>query len=285
VPRGQLVEANSLGQFVRPLALRFAGPALGGWLIAALGTGEAFLFDAATFAVSATAFVLMRTRSWPDARARRGRSIARDVREGVGFVRSQTWLWGTLVAVTVGMLFFLGPVYVLMPYIVKNELHGGADGLGLVFSAGGAGAIVASLSIGQRGLPRRPLTLMYVAWAVAAFGLVGYALSNAVWEAMLVSFCSVAGLTLGGIMWSTMLQRLVPKELLGRVSSIDWLLSFGLAPISYALVGPVSDLLGAEATLLRAGIVSGSVLLLALLLLLPGIRETESRAVALSPAS
>jgi MFS family permease len=279
VPHDQLVEANSLGQFVRPLAVRFLGPALSGWLIAVLGTGEAFLFDAGTFAVSATAFLLMRTRSFPPEGARTARALLHDVREGIAYVRSQTWLWGTFVAVTIAMLFFLGPVYVLMPYVIKNGLGGGADGLGLVFSAGGAGAIVASLVIGQRGLPRRPLTLMYLAWAASAFGLVGYAVSDAVWEAMLVSFFSIAGLTVGGIIWSTLLQRLVPQRLLGRVSSVDWLLSFGLAPISYALVGPVADLLGPKATLLRAGLVSGLVLILALVLL-PGIRKTEARAVA-----
>jgi MFS family permease len=279
VPRHQLVEANSLGQFVRPLAVRFIGPGLGGWLIAALGTGEAFLFDAGTFAASATAFLLMRTRSFPPEEARTARSLLRDVHEGVEYVRSQTWLWGTLVAVTIAMLFFLGPVYVLMPYVVKNGLGGGADGLGLVFSAGGAGAIVASLVIGQRGLPRRPLTFMYLAWSASAFGLVGYAVSGAVWHAMLVSFFSVAGLTVGGIIWSTLLQRLVPQRLLGRVSSVDWLLSFGLTPISYALVGPVADVLGPKATLLRAGLASGVVLLL-FLAFLPGIRKTEARAVA-----
>ena len=272
VPRELLLQANSLGQFVRPLAVRFLGPALGGWLIAAFGPGVAFLTDAGSFAASATAILLMRSRPQPSGDARR--SIARDVQEGFVFVRSQTWLWGTLIAVTIAMLFFLGPVYVLMPYVVKNSLGGGADGLGLVFAAGGAGAILASLVLGQRSLPRRPITALYVAWALSAFALVGYALATALWQAMLVSFVSIAALTTGGIIWSTVLQRLVPSGMLGRVSSIDWLLSFGLAPVSYALTGPVAGALGAEDTLLQAGAISGCVLL-GFLLLLPGIRHVE----------
>ena len=169
VPREMLLEANSLGQFVRPFAVRFIGPAIGGILIGSLGTGSAFLADAGSFAFSAAAFLLVRTRSVPEATPDR-HSVRRDIVDGLVYVRSQTWLWATLAAVTVAMFFFLGPVYVLMPYVVKNALHGGAQGLGLVFAAGGVGAIVASLVVGQRGLPRRPLTVVFVAWSGQANG-------------------------------------------------------------------------------------------------------------------
>jgi MFS family permease len=270
VPRDLLLEANALDQFVRPLCVRLAGPAIGGVLIGVAGAGSAFLADAGSFAFSATAFLLMRTRSVPDAAAHR--SLRRDIAEGISYVRSQTWLWATLSAVTLSMLFFLGPVYVLMPYIVKNSLHGGAEGLGLVFAAGGIGAIVASLLRGQLGLPRRPLTVVYLAWAGTAFSLVGYAEVDAVWQAMVVSFFSVGCLTTGGILWTTVLQRSVPGRMIGRVSSLDWVLSLGLAPLSYAVTGPVAAALGARATLLRAGIVSGSVMLL-VLLVVPAIHK------------
>ena len=231
VPRELLLEANSLGQFVRPFAVRFIGPAIGGVLIGSLGTGSAFLADAGSFAFSAAAFLLVRTRSVPDP-AQAQHSVRRDIADGIVYVRSQTWLWATLAAVTVGMFFFLGPVYVLMPYVIKNSLHGGAQGLGLVFAAGGIGAIMASFVVGQRGLPHRPLTVVFVAWSGTAFSLVGYAAATAVWQAMVVSFFSVACLTTGGIVWSTLLQRAVPSAMIGRVSSVDWLLSAGRAPIS-----------------------------------------------------
>jgi Transmembrane secretion effector len=199
-------------------------------------------------------------------------SIGRDIAEGISYVRSQTWLWATLLALTLSLLFFLGPVYVLMPYVVKNSLHGGAEGLGLVFAAGGVGAIAAALFRGHLGLPRRPLTVVYLAWAGTAFSLVGYAVVGAVWQAMLVSFFSVGCLTTGGIVWTTVLQRSVPGRMIGRVSSLDWVLSLGLAPVSYALTGPIANELGAKATLLRAGIVSGAVLLL-VLLVVPSVRN------------
>jgi hypothetical protein len=272
VPQDLLLEANSLEQFVRPLCVRLIGPAAGGVIIDLAGAGTAFLADAGSFAFSAAAFLLMHTRSVPDAETRR--TLGRDIVEGITYVRSQTWLWTTLSAVTLSLLFFLGPVYVLMPYVVKNSLHGGAEGLGLVFAAGGVGAVAASLLRGQLGLPRRPLTVVYLAWAGTAFSLVGYARVHAVWQAMIVSFFSVACLTTGGIVWTTVLQRSVPGRMIGRVSSLDWVLSLGLAPLSYALTGPIANLLGARMTLLDAGIVSGVVLLL-VLFVVPGIRDAS----------
>jgi hypothetical protein len=118
------------------------------------------------------------------------------------------------------------------------------------------------------------MTVIYVAWALSAFSLIGYAAASELWHAMVVSFVSVAALTTGGILWSTVLQQLVPGGMLGRISSIDWLLSFGLAPLSYALTGPVAGALGADDTLVQAGVISGCVLL-GFLLFVPGIRAVE----------
>jgi MFS family permease len=269
VPRDLLLEANSLDQFVRPLCVRLIGPAVGGALIGLASAGAALLVDAGTFAFSAAAFLLMRTRSVPDASRR---TLLRDVAEGVSYVRSRTWLWATLGSLTVSLLFFLGPVYVLMPYIVKNSLDGGAQGLGLVFTAGGIGAIAAALFRGHLGLPRRPMAVVYLTWAVTAFSLVGYAVVNAVWQAMIVSFISVACLTTGSIVWTTVLQRAVPARMIGRVSSLDWVLSLGLAPVSYALTGPIADAFGARSTLLWCGLVGGAVLVV-VFLLVPGVRD------------
>ena len=70
-----------------------------------------------------------------------------------------------------------------------------------------------------------------------------------------------------------MLQQLVPRELLGRVSSLDWMMSLGLVPVSYALTGPVSGALGPDATLIVAGLL-GSVFMFGLLFV-PGVRDPE----------
>ena len=63
VPEDLLVEANSLGQFVRPVAWTLIGPLVGGALVASVGTGWAFIADASTFVVSAVMVGLMRTQA------------------------------------------------------------------------------------------------------------------------------------------------------------------------------------------------------------------------------
>ena len=81
--------------------------------------------------------------------------------------------------------------------------------------------------------------------------------------------------TAGTIIWATAKQRHVPTSLLGRVSSLDWLISIGLLPASFALTGPVSSALGARPTLIGAGIIGGLVTLGALFV--PGVRAIERR--------
>ena len=68
VPEELLVPANSIGQVVRPVALTIIGPLLGG-LVLAFGTGWAFVVDSSTFAVSAVAVFMIRTRAVPGEQA------------------------------------------------------------------------------------------------------------------------------------------------------------------------------------------------------------------------
>jgi hypothetical protein len=274
LPASELAQANALDQFVRPVALRLAGPALGGLLIDAVGVGAAFAFDAASFAVSALALMAMRTRA-PRASGARPASVGADIRTGLRHVRRHVWLWATFATAAVAYLLFMGPAEVLLPYLVKNGLGGSASDLGLVFAAGGIGSVGCAVVLGQRGLPRRDITFMYLAWTLATFAVAGYGLASAVWQLMVASLAFNALETAGTIVWATAKQRHVPAALLGRVSSLDWLISIGLLPVSFALTGPVSAAIGAETTLVVAGAIGGVVTFAALLL--PGMRAIEGR--------
>jgi MFS family permease len=272
LPADELAEANSLDQVVRPLALRLAGPALGGVLIDVAGTGGAFALDALSFAISAAALLAM---VGPVRRSARPgtRSVGRDLAEGFAYVRSHVWLWGTFAAAAVAYLLFLGPTEVLVPFIVKEQLGGSGTDLGLVFGAGGLGSIVCALAMGQRGIPRRQITFMYLAWTLATVAVAGYGVASAIWQLMLASVAFNALETAGTIVWATTKQRNVPTALLGRVSSLDWLISIGLLPLSFALTGPVSGAIGVQATLVGAAALGAAVTLGALLL--PGMRALE----------
>jgi MFS family permease len=273
LPAGELAQANALDQFVRPIALRLAGPALGGVLIEVLGVGTAFALDAASFAVSAAALLAMA----PGVRAAavERTSVVADMRAGMRYIRSHVWLWATFASAAIAYLLFMGPAEVLLPYIVKNDLHGSAAALGIVFAAGGIGSVGCAVVIGQRGLPRRDITFMYATWTLATLAVAGYGLASAVWQLMLASLAFNALETAGTIVWATAKQRHVPAALLGRVSSLDWLISIGLLPLSFALTGPVSGAIGARATLIAAGVLGAAVTFAALLL--PGMRAVEGR--------
>ncbi len=281
VPAGLLVQANSVDAFMRPLMMQLMGPAAGGLIVAAIGAGGAFLVDAATYAVSVTALYFVRARPGLRAEAA-GASVLADIRQGMRFVRSQTWLWGTLLMAAISLLFFLGPFEVLMPFVIRNEVGGSARDLGFVFAAAGVGGIAASLLTAQRRLPRRVVTVMYVCFAFAVSGPIVYGIANEIWQMMLAAFIAGAGAAAGGIMWVTLMQRHVPGDLLGRVTSLDWLVSTCLLPVSFALTAPVAAVLGVRETLLAAGILGVSTTLA--FLFLPGVRDLErGRAAEVTP--
>jgi len=289
VPADMLVEANSLGQFVRPVAWTLIGPLVGGALVAGLGTGWAFVTDAATFVISAVMVGLMRTR--PHARSEDERTSPwADLKEGLRYVRSKTWLWVAMLTGTVSLLATWGPWEVLVPYVVRNDLGGSAADLGLVFGAGGVGSLTVALAMGQRGrLPRRAMTALYFTWAVGMLMTAGFGLVSTVWQAMAVAFVSESCITALVVIWFTLLQRLVPGHLLGRVSSLDWLISIAGVPLSFAVVGPAAAAFGVDATLIAAGVIGA--LVTVAFMFYPGARDPErdgsldaARAAETSPA-
>jgi hypothetical protein len=235
LPKPELPAANALDQFVRPIALRLVGPVAGGALVA-LSAGLAFTVDAASFAASLAA---------------------------------------VLVSAAFGYLLFLGPAEVLLPYLVKNELHASAGTLGLVVAAGGLGAVGAAVFMGQRGHPSRDVTVMYVTWTLATLAIAGYGIANAAWQLMIACLLFNALEAAGTIVWATIKQRHVPGSMLGRVSSLDWLVSIALMPLSFALTAPVAALVGVRATLIGAAVLGAAITLGAYFL--PGMTAIEQR--------
>ena len=275
VPPDELVQANALEHLARPFAMRFAGPALGGVIVAVGGAGLGFAFDAATFLVSATCLTAMRPlpATATAAAERSFRAATREVREGFAYVRSQPWLWATLGAAGLALLAFVGPLEVLVPYMIKEELGLGAGTFGAVLAAGGIAQIAVALTISQRGLPRRQITVMYVCWTLATAVIAGYAVATQRWQLMAIAAVGGGLQGAGSIVWGTLMQTRVPPRLLGRVASVDWMVSTALIPLSFALVGPLAAAFGAEAVLLAAGF-CGALVTFAFLFV-PGVRDPE----------
>ena len=198
---------------------------------------------------------------------------------GIRFVRQRVWLWGTFAAATVSYLMFIGPTEVLLPYLVRVDLHGSAADLGLILGSGGVGALAAAALVGTTGLPRRQLTFMYVTWALATLSIAGYGIAQSRWGLVAACFAFNALEAAGTIAWATTKQRLVPPEMLGRVSSLDWFISIAGLPLSFSLTAPAAHLFGARETMIGAGVLGATVTLAALFL--PGMRDVDGAATAI----
>jgi len=271
VPSDELGRANSLRAMVSPLAQAVIGPALGGAIIANFGTPAAFWTDSATFAVSIAALLLMHSR--PIARATEHASVFTEARQGFAYVASRPWLWGPIVASSLAQFLYAGPNQALVPYLIKFELHASAAALGLVFTAGGLGTVAAGLVMGRISRPRNMVVVMVLGWAlgIASLALVGVA--HSAWQAAVAVFVWNLLLWSGEILWLTLLGLTVPNQLRGRVSSIDFLGSYWMIPLSMALTGPLAAILGPRTVLVGAGLGGAAAVLLTLAV--PGVRKPK----------
>jgi DHA3 family tetracycline resistance protein-like MFS transporter len=260
--------------------IRLLGPALGGFLVAVYGPGPVLLLDAATFCASALLLGLMRARQAAGKRHGGGlHDTLADVVEGFAYVRRQPWCWAWLLGAALSLLAFTGPVEVILPYLLLNDPVLGlseaeaAMQLGSILAVGGLGSVLVALTVGQLSLPRRFVTAMYVAEATGVAMLAVYGGMRSLWQALLASMVMNGMFSFTDIAWTTLLQRRVPRRLLGRVSSLDWLTSLGLIPLSFAIAGPLAARFGPRPVLVAGGVV-GSATLLALQFV-PGVRAPE----------
>jgi MFS family permease len=114
---------------------------------------------------------------------------------------------------------------------------------------------------------------MYLLWAVAVGAISIYAFISAPWQGMIPFFITEFTAVAGLVVWSTLLQRRVPKELLGRVMALDWFAATALMPVSLALTGPSAEAFGVETTLVWAGVLSAGFTLA--FFLIPGLLDIE----------
>jgi hypothetical protein len=99
---------------------------------------------------------------------------------------------------------------------------------------------------------------MYATWTFGVAGMAVYGLMTDLWHALVASFLTHMLFELGQVIWTTMLQQQVPRNLLGRVASLDWMVSIGLVPVSYALTGPVAEAIGPGTTMVVAACCSST---------------------------
>ncbi|MBX5486647.1 tetracycline efflux MFS transporter Tet(V) [Mycolicibacterium hassiacum] len=256
LPPEQLLAANGVEGVVRPMFQRAVGPAAAGMVVGATFPSIGATAVAALFAAGLVLLLAIR----PDYRTetvesqQHQRRVLHDLRDGFVFMLRTPWLLWTLLFASVFVLVILGPIEVLLPFIANDRFEDGARMYGFILAFFGIGSAVGALAVSSWRMPRRYLTVMLLMWGAGSIPLVVFGFSHSF--ALMALATLAIGCTDGAAMviWGTLLQRRVPTEMLGRVSSLDFFVSLAFMPVSFAIVGPLSKVVSLQAIFFVAGI-------------------------------
>ena len=243
VSERQLPPANALVQIMQQ-ASTLIGPAIAGLVVAAVQTGPAFAIDAASFVIATLTLLLIRggrrpARSKADGAGAEG--LLGTIGSGIAYVWRDPPVRSLVLLVAAFNFAFAGPFQVGLPYLADTRFTGGAALFGILVSAAGAGALGGAALAGSLShVPRLGLVTMLIAGGMGlCLGLVGLAPHVA------VVLLAMLGIGLGSgfinvrvIAW---LQQRTPEAFRGRVMSLVFLGSIGLAPMSLAISGAIID--------------------------------------------
>jgi MFS family permease len=274
----QLVAGNALSQMSNQLTQGLLGPAIGGFIVAAIGTAWSFGLDAMSFLISALCLVALRSRSRP---ARSTKSPVADAREGLHYVWTRPYLLYAVIGAALANVFGMAPLTVLLPLFVRETLHASALELGLVYAAGGASGVLASLLVARLGSPRRQITVLWSSFALSGVAIAAIALAPNVLVTGFLVAGEVGFMLYGDVLFFAWMQRIVPHEFLGRVSSLVFLFAWSLGPLGILAGGLAASTIGIRHSILIGGIVSGAVCLG--VLFVPGVRDPEREAPTNAP--
>ncbi|NLT26063.1 MAG: MFS transporter [Microbacteriaceae bacterium] len=173
-------------------------------------------------------------------------SVVRDLADAVRFMVRTPWLLWTLIWSSVIVFAYIGPFEVLTPFLLRDRLGLGSDAFGLVLASFGVGAAGGSLLMASLRLPRRYLTLMLASWGLPLGLFAAFGFADELWQLIVIAVVIGATGGIGGVIWGTLLQRRVPREMLGRMSSLDFFVSLAFMPVSIAIVGPIAKAVAIE---------------------------------------
>jgi MFS family permease len=258
VPREHLAGALSMNITAMQLAT-VLGPSLGGLIIAAAGVGAVYWIDAVTFGVIIVSLLLM--RAYPVQGERRNVSLGAAI-EGLRFVRGNSLILSTM------LLDFLATFFssatTMLPLFATDILAVGPQGMGLLFAAPSAGAVVASIVCSITGAGRRQGRLLL--GAVVAYGLATmvFGLSTSFWLSLFMLALTGASDTVSMVVRGTIRNLETPDELRGRMVSVNMLFFAGgpqLGEIEAGVAarllgGPISVAIGGLACAITTGVIA-----------------------------
>lgn len=253
VPRSQLAAAVALQFGMFQVAL-IAGPAVGGVVIARLGVASAYLIDAVTFAGAIVAVALIAPQ--PRSTTHREPALAA-IASGLRFARRQRAILGGFAADLNAMVF--GYPRALFPVLAATTFGAGPSGLGLLYSAPGAGALVAAVvATGWVGRMRRPGLAVILSVALWGAAIVGFGLVSTLWLGLVLLAIAGAADSISAVCRSTMMQTLTPDEYRGRMSA-----TYSMVVVGGGYLGDIEAGSVAAAFTPKISVVSGGALCLA----------------------
>ncbi len=179
--------------------------------------------------------------------------ICREFAEGAREARRHPWFVAGLAALTVTIATGYSVTSVLLPEISQDS-YGGTTLLTATATAYMAGALVGALLL----TGWRPADRGWVALAgLSLYGLVPFSLLLADNMVLPIAAYFVAGIGIEifNVPWFTSIQNEIPKDRLSRVSSLDFLFSYGMAPAGLAIMTPLANVMGRDWVLMGTGAV------------------------------
>lgn len=251
------LHAGNALNFASTQATNLVGSAIAGVVVATLNSGVALALDALTFVVSAISLALMRVlggeTSGKTGEAPGAQTESEDQVSGTAsgeeqislgrFLRTSRVMQVMLAVSFAANVYTGGLLEVALPTLVHGPLNGGASGYGTILAAFGGGALVGGMLAGMLGgLKRKGLLALLAELVMAvAVALVPYGGVIGALLCMLVyGFINSAS----NVLLVTLLQRNIPRHLMGRVMGLLLFTSLGTYPLSVALGGVLTKLLG-----------------------------------------
>jgi MFS family permease len=260
VSAAELQRANGLITFTRRTAL-LAGAPLGGFLVVRLGAGAAFLFEAATFAVSIGCLAILPLRPLPahtrQAAVRpRQRTLVRGFADGPRAVWKSPLLRALVLVSTLTELGFTGPYNAGLPLLARHR-GWGAGGMGLLLSAFGLGAALGARAATVARRRVRPGHLIIAAGALQGAALAALALVPGLPTALTLSLVIGVCASLYGTTVNTLIQLNADPSSLVRVMSVVNLSSYGMTPVANAVTGTTAALASVPGAFLVSAVLEG----------------------------
>jgi MFS family permease len=262
------------GNVIRGISMKggeIAGPGIAGAIIVAFGLHATYLTTCFFFLIGA--LLILRVRENPrEKNSSPKSSFVTEVREGLRVVWYYKWITAMIIMATFQLMMVVGVEMVLLPVITKRDFGTAAvyATAAALFSLGG----VISAIISIKSKTKRPGTVSVVVWGLFIFAPLVLAFPSSRELIFLAYF--IAGFSVGPweAFWNTQVQREVPAEYQARVFSIDFMGTVGLLPLGMALAGPMANLFGERPLLI--GVAIFHLLICAVVLLVPGVREMKS---------